>query len=304
MAVRKGFALTLALAGLAVFVPTASAAYHQMKVREVHEGGATEADYVELQMYQSGQNFVSGHSVVTYDGGGNEFVTFTFPSSVANDQNQRTILLASTGALAVTPDFTAPTANLIPGPNSSVCFIDTLPSNGIDCVSFGTAAPPTTNPSPVGTPAAPLGDGQSLERTIGFDCSTLLEASDDNNDSATDFALATPSPRNNSTAPTETTCGGGGGGGGDDDAAAPQTKITKKPDARTEKTTAKFAFNSNEAGSTFKCKLDKRKFKRCKSPKKYKNLDPGKHKFKVKATDAAGNTDRTPAKVSFKVVED
>ena len=37
---------------------------------------------------------------------------------------------------------------------------------------------------------------------------------------------------------------------------------------------------------------------------KYKNLDEGKHKFKVFATDAAGNTDATAAKDKFKVVDD
>jgi len=34
-----------------------------------------------------------------------------------------------------------------------------------------------------------------------------------------------------------------------------------------------------------------------------KHLDEGKHKFKVRATDAAGNTDPTPAKDKFKVVD-
>ena len=65
--------------------------------------------------------------------------------------------------------------------------------------------------------------------------------------------------------------------------------------------TAKFRFTSNEPGSTFQCKLDKRKFKSCSSPKKYKKLSDGKHKFKVRAVDAAGNVDATPAKKKFKI---
>ena len=42
--------------------------------------------------------------------------------------------------------------------------------------------------------------------------------------------------------------------------------------------------------------------KSCKSPKKYKKLKPGKHVFKVRAIDKAGNVDPTPAKKKFKVL--
>ena len=47
-------------------------------------------------------------------------------------------------------------------------------------------------------------------------------------------------------------------------------------------------------------KFDKAGFKSCTSPKKYKRLDDGKHKFQVRATDAAGNVS-DPAKARFKV---
>jgi hypothetical protein len=105
--------------------------------------------------------------------------------------------------------------------------------------------------------------------------------------------------------------GGGGGdedGEGDDD--APQTTIVKEPDKRSDKGKAKFKFRSDEAGSSFECKLRgpgvKRKlesWRDCDSPQKYKRLDEGKHKFKVRATDSAGNTDPTPAKFRWKVLE-
>ena len=39
------------------------------------------------------------------------------------------------------------------------------------------------------------------------------------------------------------------------------------------------------------------------SPKTYRNLKLGKHTFKVRATDPAGNTDPTPAKRSFKIIK-
>jgi hypothetical protein len=46
----------------------------------------------------------------------------------------------------------------------------------------------------------------------------------------------------------------------------------------------------------------KKDWNACSSPFKVKRLDPGKHKFRVRATDAAGNTDSTPAVDRFKVV--
>ncbi len=79
------------------------------------------------------------------------------------------------------------------------------------------------------------------------------------------------------------------------DTTPPQTTITKHPKKETHSHKAKFVFNSNEPGSTFMCKLDKKKWKSCASPKKYKNLKTGKHKFQVYAIDAAGNADPTPA---------
>jgi hypothetical protein len=88
---------------------------------------------------------------------------------------------------------------------------------------------------------------------------------------------------------------------GSDD-KAPQTTIRKGPKKKSQSTAAKFKFTSSEAGSTFQCKLDKKPVKKCKSPKKYKGLKPGKHVFKVWAADAAGNKDPTPAKKKFEVL--
>ncbi len=91
-------------------------------------------------------------------------------------------------------------------------------------------------------------------------------------------------------------------GKGKADKKAPETTIIKGPRGRSHKRTAKFKFVSSEPNSTFQCKLDKKPFKRCRSPKKYKRLKPGKHVFKVRAIDAAGNIDKTPAKRKFRVV--
>jgi len=87
------------------------------------------------------------------------------------------------------------------------------------------------------------------------------------------------------------------------DSDAPQTKILKGPKAKSHSRAAKLKFSSSEAGSTFQCKLDRKPVKTCRSPKKYKGLKPGKHVFKVWATDAAGNKDPTPAKRKFKILK-
>ena len=95
--------------------------------------------------------------------------------------------------------------------------------------------------------------------------------------------------------------GGGGGGYGEDDTKPPKTKITKKPKKKTSSHKARFRFTSNEAGSSFECKLDKGRWKGCSSPKKYKGLDQGKHRFKVRATDTSGNRDKSPAKYRWRI---
>lgn len=61
-----------------------------------------------------------------------------------------------------------------------------------------------------------------------------------------------------------------------------------------------FAFRSNEPGARFRCKLDRRRFWPCRSPRAYR-LKPGRHAFRVFAIDRAGNRDRTPALIRFRI---
>jgi Ca2+-binding RTX toxin-like protein len=60
------------------------------------------------------------------------------------------------------------------------------------------------------------------------------------------------------------------------------------------------AFASNEAGSTFRCRLDRGGFKPCRSPRRYR-VGLGRHVVRVYAIDVAGNRDRSPAVVEFRV---
>jgi hypothetical protein len=83
--------------------------------------------------------------------------------------------------------------------------------------------------------------------------------------------------------------------------APPQTKITKHPGKTTSGHTARFKFKSSIGGSHFKCKLDGQRYKKCSSPKTYRGLSAGKHKFRVKAIDRFGNPDPTPAKFGWRI---
>ena len=82
------------------------------------------------------------------------------------------------------------------------------------------------------------------------------------------------------------------------DTTPPRTKLFKRFLKR--KGIWLFRFRSNEPGSTFRCKLDKRRFRRCHSPLRLRHLKPGRHTLRVFAVDAAGNRDRSPAVAHFR----
>ena len=65
----RAIALVLGL-GVLASAGEARAAFHLMKVVEVYPGSpaAPAAQYVVLQMYFGGQNFVGGTSIAVYDG--------------------------------------------------------------------------------------------------------------------------------------------------------------------------------------------------------------------------------------------
>ncbi len=310
MGVRRLFALTTAVAVALIAAPPAQATFHHMMVREVYPGSIAHpgSEYVELQMWASGQNFVDGHSIGLYDASGALAGTAAFTHDVTGNANQSTLVAATAEAEA---EFgIAADAGLNPGllnpAGGVVCW------EALDCVAWGNFAGLTN--SPVGQPAAPAGipDGMALRRTIEPGCPTLLELGDDSNSSAADFSLISPAPRPNSVPPSEHPCagqtaGGSGQAGGDNGGAKtgvvrPQTQIRKHPDNRTRDRTPSFRFSSNVPGSTYLCKLDSSSFRRCRSPFTLPRLGLGPHLFKVKARAPNGATDRSPAAYAFTVV--
>ena len=85
------------------------------------------------------------------------------------------------------------------------------------------------------------------------------------------------------------------------DTTAPDTQIASGPGSATQATTASFSFVSTEQGSTFECRLDAGSWSQCSSPKSYSGIQVGSHRFYVRASDASGNVDSTPAEYAWTV---
>ncbi len=294
-----GVALALAVSALSPAISFAD--FHLVSIREVFPGssGQPDAEYAQFQAYTSGQNFVSGHSVAFFDSDGKETGTETFGKNVSNGSNQMTFVMATPEAEAAFPGFIA-NEGMAPGmidpAGGAVCWAN------LDCVSWGVFKGPL--PSPAGTPAVAIPDGMALRRTIAPGCPTLLESSDDRNDSALDFAAVFPSPRPNSTPPSEQDCASSGGqsGGSGKQGRAPQTTLRRRPPGRTRDRTPTFRFASDEADSTFQCKLDRKPYRSCRSPLTTKRLTLGPHAFRVRARNASGRFDPSPAFDAFRVI--
>lgn len=79
------------------------------------------------------------------------------------------------------------------------------------------------------------------------------------------------------------------------DTFPPDTKITDGPKKKTKKRNVKFEFGGSEPGVTFECQLDDNGFEPCTSPQKLRGLKRSAHVYAVRAVDAAGNADPTPA---------
>ncbi len=89
------------------------------------------------------------------------------------------------------------------------------------------------------------------------------------------------------------------------DRTPPRTKISHRPPGLLltkagHPRRVAFRFNSNEPGSSFRCKLDAKPYRACASPRVY-TVGLGRHAVRIVAIDAAGNRDRSPALFRFQV---
>ncbi len=103
-------------------------------------------------------------------------------------------------------------------------------------------------------------------------------------------APATPAvPTPTSTTPTTTTPST------PTDSTPPDTTITAGPTGTVTADAVTLSFSSSEAGSTFECQLDLNGYSACASPLTLNDLPGGLRHFDVRAKDAAGNVDASPA---------
>jgi hypothetical protein len=249
--VRRRSARLIALLGAAaaaalLTAPAASATFHLMKIREISPGTDGQDDsFVEVQMYAQLQNFLSGGAalLVCNTGCTPTPVTFSPFTDVAHGNSQDTVVFGDSGVASASKDFNV---NLNLDQNKAGGAVCYLSEPGFhDCVAWGTfsAASKLTgtygSAADPGTPAAALTSGMALRRSIQAGCPTLLEASDDTNNSAADFSAVAPNPRPNSVAPSETPCSPAGGGPAGYPPASPVPKKKKCKKAKKRAVAAK-----------------------------------------------------------------
>ncbi len=170
------------------------------------------------------------------------------------------------GATSVTPDTTAPETTItapapVTGPSTAIAFTADEAGASFECRVDAGAYLPCGSPETL----TGLADGQHTFAVRATDANGNVDA--------------TP-------ATTTWTV----------DATAPDTSITSGPDAgsTTSATTAAFAFDA-EAAATYECALDSGPWTACTSGQAYTALAEGAHTFRVRATDAYGNVEPTPA---------
>jgi Tol biopolymer transport system component len=98
---------------------------------------------------------------------------------------------------------------------------------------------------------------------------------------------------------------GSGSGHGGLTFVIPQTRITFGPASKTRKRKVVFRFvdSTEQPGTKFLCKVDRKHWKECGSPDTLKRLNPGRHVFAVKAVNAVGTAELAPQKRAFRVVK-
>ena len=241
--------------------------------------------------------------------------------SVTHDNNmeQRYVPLKFTGGTGMVRA-TIPASVDVAPPGYYMLFI--INADGVPSVAKMVQLDPTISPPPppsppklTGTsPKSPANDNHpEVKGTLGSGSPTLVSIY--TNRTCTGKPAATGSPStftgggitisvpDDSSTPLSATAGNAGGDSGCSNSISyvestspPNTTFTSVPPPITNNTTASFGFAASEAGSTFTCRFDYAPdFTPCSSPKTYIGLPEGAHVLRVRATDAAGNTDPTPA---------
>ena len=173
----------------------------------------------------------------------------------------------------VAPDSTAPDTSIASGPSGATrstsaafAFTATEPGSSFECRADGGAWAGCSSPHTV----AALADGAHSFEVRATDMAGNVDASP----ARRDFAV---------------------------DTTAPDTSISAGPTGATKNATPTFEFGSPEPGARFECRVDTGTWAACTSPHRTAALGNGAHTFEVRALDALGNADATPASRSFTV---
>ncbi len=237
--IRLLLGAVLAVMGVLALAPSADAAHHLVRIKQVYAGAGTATEFVVLQLTAPGENQFTafgGSELRFYDTPG-ESGSEPLDANPANDESQRTVLVATPDAeteFDVQADFEMDDSNFLEDDGGAVCFQSLYVVFGtVDCVGWGTGTALSNPPSGMGTLEAAIPAGSMLERSIAANCSTFFESGDDTNQSAVDFAPVPITagafiPRNNLAAITETTCSAPPPGGGATTPTSPPATKKKK----------------------------------------------------------------------------
>ncbi|MFN8218163.1 MAG: hypothetical protein U0R71_16345 [Solirubrobacterales bacterium] len=327
-------ALLASLAGIAVLVPAAgagaatfnNACVNNILVSQaslipvtmtakpspspVQPGGAVTLGEIKQELSIPPTVFLSGYSLELLSAGLNKVPT-TVQTSIAasnTDENVQATNVAEGFAETTitdpdgTPGNKSPGEEATPGKVAVTYANQTWHAAGNGEIKFRENT--VTDPTAVNPPGfsfanagikieAKVGTGGAIKAKFGCDPGEVEETADPSTIKRTDTAAAFATVKVESG-------GGSGGGGGGSGGGGGGSVDTKFKSLKVNGHNVTIKFGSSTGGATFQCKLDKKKFAKCKSPKTYKNLKPGKHTFKVKA-GAGGTYDSSPVVKKFTI---
>jgi hypothetical protein len=162
-------------------------------------------------------------------------------------------------------------------------------NDALTVVDISKPAAPTVVDSLSDSTALRTVDGVALQGSHAF-----VSAFGDNTFTAVDVAGYTSAPGSGTGGHLAFESGGSGGPASIAN-PRPDTVIRGGPSGRVRSRSAKFRFSSPVPGATFVCRLDKGRYRACRSPFTVHRLRAGLHVLAVRARTATGVSDLTPA---------